>query len=258
MSVLARELESYQRALDQYRRQAARYNQRADAHNDAAQAFTDSLVRDEQGRPYAVLSGYMSGTHGEGSARLIYAVNDDGTLERTRLPRDMDRRQYELTPAEDGKDGMMLVRHPSSEKVMQEVRGLIPGASSDDGSFGDSFRSGFILEPAVEYHEQSAYQDQDKPFYVSGFGEPWTFTADNPRDQWLSTDAPYATHSTYTATRQASVLPKSPGEWTEEFTVPEPRAPRATLSQVRRMGRPSLARMERGLISDAIRGRGVR
>lgn len=261
MSVLARELESYERALREYRREAAQYNRRAEAHNEQARAFTDSLVRDEHGRPYVVYSGRGSAEHGDGSARMVYAVNEDGTLERTSFPLDMDKRQYELSPAKAGEDGLMFVHHPSEEKITKTVSGLMRARRTDDM---DPFQSGFVFD-----HGRSADDNVEatnpKHFYQSGFGQPWRIEPNRVPNPFAT--GPWNEFSdfmmddrdrTFTATREVSVLPESPGEWQEEFTMVEPTAPDPTLGAARRLGRPSLAAMEGGLISEAIRGRGVR
>lgn len=271
MSVLARELESYQRALNQYRRQAARYNRRADAHNAAAQAFTDALVRDEQGRPYVVWMGkeatQVPADHpmadriqpqslGEGDPVGVYVAAEDGTLSKSYLPEHLDPRDYELAPAGNG---LMMLMRPSDEKRVETITGLVPttGGVDDHGH-----------PQPTQFYRQEVDPRGDVariPFRESGYGPEWQMTPEQP---WVDGN-PFSmeymrqlvAHSgprTYTATREVSVLPESPGVWDEEFTLPEPQAPSATLSQVRRIGRPSLARMEGGLISEAIRGRGVR
>lgn len=261
MVVLARELESYERALREYRRAASKYNERADAHNEKARAFTDSLVRDEHGRPYAVYSGRGSGTHGEGSARFVFVVNEDGSLQRTSWPLDMDKREFELSPAKPGEDGLMLVHYPAKEKRTETVSGLMLARSTDDM---DPFQSGFVFDRG-RTADDNVDAINPRHFYQSGFGQPWRIEPErvpnplatgpwNEFSDFMMDDR----DKTFAATREVSVLPESPGEWQEEFTMVEPTAPDPTLGAARRLGRPSLAAMEGGLISEAIRGRGVR
>lgn len=254
MSVLARELDSYQRALTAYRRDAAKYNKLADAHNEKARAYTDSLVRSENGDAY-VVSVNRSGTVGTPTVMGVYTAGEDGMLTKAVLPG--DPKNYDLTPATPGDDRFMLLRKRSDQTQIETIGGLQRVEDERGGS--NYFLQGPGTAPA-----ENIWGDDDptrSKLNATGFGQDWQVRVDEPgsvRNRLSQSIMNPGAPQTYTASREVSVLPESPGEWDREFLQARPEQPDPTLSALRRMGRPSPAMAEAGLIGQAIRGRGVR
>lgn len=117
MSVLARELDSYQRALEIYKRQLNRYNRGVDQYNN-------TLVKDANGNMLVVLGG----------GGYVEAVGPDGRVIGAALPQGFDRHVYGSTAIPGGQGYEMLRQNPIEAK-RQTLTGL--RKFSDEG--GESY-----------------------------------------------------------------------------------------------------------------------
>lgn len=144
MTVLARELDEYQRALDTYARQARGFNNKQ-------KAFQDSVLKDANGN--------------------IYLASDDGTVylappgggeaSRADLPGDdSGLYQYGLTPSSQA--GYSFVRDPSkSPGAKQEVRtGVwLRGRWSGGDALGPGWSQRIWNGPATRWDPNSFSKD---------------------------------------------------------------------------------------------------
>lgn len=218
MSVLARELDSYQRALDMYQRQMNSYNRAVDQ-------YRNTLVYDANGN--IVITG-------PGDEGTIMAVGPDGQIVNASGKLEKYFNQYGQTAIPDGHGYRMLRQYPVEEnrEVVKAVKGYL---DSDTGK---------------QYYYTDAYRGDD---YTRNYlGAEWQLdeTLPGARDSEGNIGPP-----TYVFSRDASKYLEAPEEWTKTFNR---KAPDATAGQVRRMGMPSLAEIEGGLIGEVMKGSGVR
>lgn len=213
MSVLAREVDAYQRALDAWQRQANRHNRKLDA-------YQQTLVRNDQGQQLVQYAGQ------------VFAVDPQtGRLSPASPPQDV---RYELTDL-PGNPGILALRQ---NPIGTREETLSGAQRYQDPSAGEDyyFTSTQEMEGGVERKR---------------VGPEWQVQSEQP-GAYRSADDYDPT--TYTLARDVGVYPEAPGS-IEGFNRP---APQATLSQARRIGAPSLAQVEAGLIGEVIRGGGVK
>lgn len=218
MSVLSRELDAYQRAVDAYQRSVNSYNRGVDA-------YRSTLVRDANGR---LLLATPSGG--------VTAVDSEGRIAQAVLPAGFDQSQYGMTGLPDSAYSL-LRQNPKS--VGRETR--------DD----------------VYYYAGSS-EGNDQPFYYyygpeqgdAGaqrhiLGGEWRVDQKIPGFSSGDNQEP----DRYVVSRDASIYPEQPGDWTKKFGK---KAPDPTGAQMKKMGMPTLAEVEAGLIGEVIKGGGVR
>lgn len=161
------------------------------------------------------------------SAGNISAVNAGGTLIGASLPRGFNRYNYGMSEIPGGQGFRQLRQGEPVERKVEVVSGL--RQFSDEG--GTSY-----------YDPNGMYRS---------FGPDWQISqATAPVETWDS-----YTPATYTATRDASIYMAAPPEWKKEFNR---KAPSATPAQAAKIGAPSLAEVESGLIGEVMKGKGVR
>jgi hypothetical protein len=97
MSVLARELDSYQRAVDAYRRQTNDHNRKVDA-------YRNTLVRDADGNVLLI-----------DASNAVFSADPDGKLTRTGLPSG-SLSDYGMTELPDDPRFRLLRQNPTDSK----------------------------------------------------------------------------------------------------------------------------------------------
>jgi hypothetical protein len=233
MSVLRRDVESYQRALDQYQRQVAAYNRKIEGYNQ-------SIVSDAQGNYYVV-----------GSDGTTYiADKNTGKVTATSLPGGRSLGDYGLTSIEGDNNFRLLRQNPtqaSRETVIGAYRGYEGGDEWNQGTpyyyrLGDTAydSEGNIYRPQVRLGPEYRV-DQTIPGEWVGAGE----------DSYRAPDQ-------YRLSRDASTYASKPGAFDKKFTRT---APDPTYAQLRQMQQGTANQQalaaERGLISEVMRGGGV-
>lgn len=231
MTVLARELDAYQRALDTYKRQAGSYNRQQDA-------YQNSFLKDASGNIYLVQdgSGFIGGPN------IFTAPPEGGTLSPTSLPRG-SLADYATQPTPEA-SGFSMLRDPTKDPKAkrQTIAGVVPLTTTAWGE------SGNYEEPTGEYRTPQG-ESLDRSWQVTQ-ATPGRYVKDP--NSWNPFDEGTYVPPTYQATRwDPASFTQDPGAWTKT----QPKGPEATIADVRKLGRASLAAQEGGLISDVIRTR---
>lgn len=219
MSVLSRELDTYNRAL-------AAYNRDVRKHNALGKAYNDSIVRDQNGNP-VVASGQP------GAWGAPQAVDADGRVIGANLISGFNADAYGKT---DAGSGYSMLRQNPISSARETKSGVMRGVDEDGTSF---------------YYElgQPDWEGTRQQVRLNG---DWQVAKVNPGAQ-LSYDEVAPT--TYDLYRDNNVYPDNPGAWTRKFDM---QAPDPSFSQIRKSGQASLAQLEGGLIGEVIAGRGAR
>lgn len=223
MSVLARDIDAYQRAVEAYQRQVRGYN-------DSVYNYNDSFFTDANGNLFAV------GTDG-----AVYTADPaTGKLTLSSLPQGKTLADFGLTPSEGNANFLMLRQNPTaaSTQTYNDVRVAYPNATEWD-------------QGAPAYYTLNA--DGTQNFLPLNYRITGTTQVQTGMD--YETNQPiYETR--YTAAVNNSTYATQPGEFTGKVRASRPDP---TAAQLRKLSQPSLVEQERtGLISgDIVQGGGV-
>lgn len=220
MSVLSRELDSYQRAVDAFQRRMNSYNRKVDA-------YRSTVARDANGNMLVV-----------DSAGRVQGVNADGKLVKGSLPSGT-LADYGLTPLPDD-PRFRLVRQGAPTEVKRETLNNVR-------KYQDS-------ETGEEYYFTQV-DDGDYGTRTVRLTPEWRLEKEIPGSYEDYGDGGGYGPTTYQFSRDVSTYIESPPEWTGEFTG---KAPDPTAAQVRQASTPNWAQIEAGLIGEVMRGKGVR
>lgn len=221
MSVLARDIDAYQRAVEAYQRQVRNYNSTVGNYND-------SFFTDANGNAYVVDT--------QGTVYLSDAAT--GQLSVAALPEGKTLGDFGLTPNPGNSNYLMLRQNPTaaSTQTYNDVRYGNVGATDVDPGRTGHYRTEqngavtFLPLNSKITGSQQVVVGQDE------FGNPTYQTV-------------------YTADVNTSTFADRPAEQT--FTMPAGR-PDPTAAQLRKLNQPTLAEQERaGLISSEIVKGGV-
>lgn len=229
MSVLARDVDAYNRALAAYQRKAAGYNRVADV-------YRQSITQDASGNPYLYRGDYdpLGPNNGQ-----YYTY--DQTAQKTN-PVDKPAGYAGMTAIE-GNPGYSLVRQNPTSKETKTLANVYKGGGGfdEDGNKkpeyfftrdGDNQR--VIDASKVRVLDQKEGVDQPG----SGGG-----------------DGPDRTPTTYTIEYDENSFADRPPDWNETF---DKKAPDPTKAQIRQASRLSLAQQEAGLVGEVIRAGGLK
>jgi len=229
MSVLARDVDAYNRALSAYQRKAA-------GHNRVAGAYQKSITQDASGNPYLYRGDYDPLGPNSGQ---FYTYNQ--TTQKTN-PVDAPTGYAGMTAIE-GSPGYSLVRQNPSSKQTKTMTNVYKGGGGVD----------------EEGNEKPEY------FYTRDGDNQRVIDANRVRvvDQTEGVDQPGAgggdgpsrTPTTYTIEYDENSYLDRPPDWNETF---DKKAPTATPAQIRQASRLSLAQQEAGLVGEVIRGRALK
>lgn len=221
MSVLSRELDSYQRAVDAYQRQLNSYNR-------GVQRYNDTLVRDADGNLLVV-----------DSSGSVMKVDAEGRVTPGNLPSGTVQ-DYGISAIPDESRFRMLRQGEPTEANRETASGVMRYYDPESGEE-------YYYTLGAEQYEGSRSMDR--------LGPEWRMERRIPGQQAGWGDSEYYTPDTYEFSRDASVYLEKPQDWAKQFnrTAPDP-----TFAQVKRAGMPSMAQIEGGLIGEVMRGKGVR
>lgn len=222
MSVLSRELDSYQRAVDAYQRRLNSYNRSVDA-------YRDTLVRDANGNLLVV-----------NSSGQVFSADDTGRLTAGRLPSGTIK-DYGATTLPGDKRFRVLRQNPidTQRETKTGVKKYRDSESNEE----------------FYYTERREESGDGENIVWDRLSPEWKLEKEIP-GRWIDGgDSSYQEQPTYEFSRDASVYFEQPEEWTKTFNR---QAPDPTGAQTRRAGRPTLAQIEGGLIGEVMKGSGVR
>ena len=220
MSVLSRELDSYQRAVDAFQRRMNSYNRKVDA-------YRSTVARDVNGNMLVV-----------NNAGQVQGVDADGKLVRGSLPSGT-LSDYGLTYLPDDKR-FRLVRKGAPTEVKRETLNNV--RKYQDSETGEEY---YYTE--IDEGESGIRRERLTP--------EWRLDKEVLGREVYDGDGSYRLPTTYEFSRDVSSYIESPPEWTGEFTR---KAPDPTAAQVRQAATPNWAQIEAGLIGEVMRGKGVR
>lgn len=220
MSVLSRELDSYQRAVDAYQRRMNSYNRGVDA-------YRKTLVRDANGNLMLI-----------DASGNVFSADQDGRLTRSSLPGG-SLTDYGATPLPDDPRFRLLRQGEPTESKRETLDNVYKYQDYDTGEE--------YYYTQVDEGESGIRQVRLTP--------DWKLEKEIPGRYIDYGDGGGYERTTYQFSRDASSYLEAPPEWTDEF---KRKAPDATAAQVRRAATPSWAQIEAGLIGQVMRGSGVR
>jgi hypothetical protein len=220
MSVLSRELDSYQRAVDAYQRRMNTYNRKVDA-------YRNTVVRDANGNLLVV-----------DASGNVFSAGQDGGLTRSNLPGG-SLTDYGATPLPDDPRFRLLRQGEPTEAKRETLDNVY---KYEDYESGENYYYTEVDEGESGLRRERLTSD-------------WQLDKVVPGRLIDGGDSSYQERPTYIFSRDASSYLEAPPEWTDEFRR---KAPDPTQAQVRRASQPSLAQIETGLIGQVMRGGGVR
>lgn len=228
MSVLARDLDAYNRALKAYQRKVGTFNRGVDQYNA-------SVMKDPAGNTYVYGGEYDP--LGPNSGQFYTADKTSGNLSEATAPAGYAG----MTKIPDSPGYSMLRQNPTGKETK-----IFTGATKSGGGtdrFGNPQPEYFYIpgEPSPDGLSTSRRLDASKVRVVGQTeGARVGMGGSNP---------------TYTIEYDINSFQDKPGEWTETFdkTAPDP-----TKAQVAQAVRPSLAEQEAGLIGEVIKGKGLK
>jgi len=229
VSVLARDVDAYNRALSAYQRKAAGYNRVADV-------YRQSITQDASGNPYVYRGDYDPLGPNDGQ---YYTYNQ--TTQKTN-PVDKPTGYAGMTAIE-GSPGYSLVRQNPSGKQTKTMANVYKagGGFDEDGNKKPEYfytRDGDNQRVIDASKVRVLDQKEGVDYPGSGGG-----------------DGPDRTPTTYTIEYDENSFADRPPDWNETF---DKKAPTATKAQIKQASRLSLAQQEAGLVGEAIRGRGLK
>jgi hypothetical protein len=218
MSVLARDIDAYNRALAAYQRRAVSYNSGVGKYNE-------SFVRDPSGNPYVYSGEYDPA--GDNTGQFYTADKASGQLTDVQAPASYAG----MTANPDSPPYSMLRQNPTGKETK-----TFTGATK----VGDYF---YI--PGPPDSEGSTSLRKLDPSKVRVIGE-----TEGTRSG-MGGESP----TTYTLEYDVNSFLDKPGAFTETF---DKKAPDPTKAQLARAGQPSLAQQEMGLIGEVLQSRGLK
>lgn len=217
MSVLARDIDAYQRAVEAYQRQVR-------GHNSTVANYNNTFFTDANGNMYAV------DTSGN-----TYSVDPaTGALTYASLPDNRAVADFGITSAGDNSPYYMLRQNPTtaSTQTFTDVRASYPNAND----FGQGQPVYYVL------NADGSQTPLPVNYRITGTQQVPTGNLDG--------DGKPILEDRYTAEANTSTYAARPGEFTR--TAPTNR-PDPTAAQLRKLNQPGLAEQERtGLIANEI------
>ena len=222
MSVLARDLDAYNRALKAYQRKVGTFNKGVDQYNA-------SVMKDPAGNTYVYGGEYDPA--GVNTGQFYTADKTSGNLSAATAPAGYAG----MTGIPDSPGYSMLRQNPTGKETKTFTGAIKSGdyfyiTSAEPNSEGSTQRQ--LDASKVRVLDQQEGVDQND-------GEGGTSR----------------TPTRYTIEYDINSFQDKPGEWTETF---DKKAPDPTKAQVAQAVRPSLAEQEAGLIGEVIKGKGLK
>lgn len=233
MSVLARDLDAYNRALMAYQRKAGRHNKSVDQYNA-------SIMRDPTGNPYVYGGAYDP--LGPNSGQFYTADQATGKLSAAAAPAGYAG----MTGIPESPGYSMLRTNPTVTQVKTMANVYKGGGGVDE--YGNKQPEYFYVAgaPDAEGNPTQRVIDASKVRVVD---------QQEGAEQAGTEGEVLRAPTTYTIEYDESNFLEKPADWTETF---DKKAPDPTKAQVAQAARPSLAQQEMGLIGEVIRGKGLK
>lgn len=233
MSVLARDLDAYNRALMAYQRKAGKYNKGVDQYNA-------SIMRDPSGNPYVYGGEYDP--LGPNSGQFYTADQATGKLNAAAAPTGYAG----MTGIPESPGYSMLRSNPTGTQVKTMANVYKGGGGVDE--YGNKQPEYFYVTgaPDAEGNPTQKVIDASKVRVVD---------QQEGAEQAGTEGEVLRAPTTYTIEYDESNFLEKPGEWTETF---DKKAPDPTKAQLAQATRPSLAEQEAGLIGEVIKSKGLK
>ncbi|CAB4159658.1 hypothetical protein UFOVP715_68 [uncultured Caudovirales phage] len=233
MSVLARDLDAYQRALAAYQQRAGRYNR-------AGKQYDATVMKDPSGNPYVYGGEYDP--LGTNSGQFYTADKESGKLSAATAPTGYAG----MTKLPDSPQYSMLRTNPTSTqtKVLTNVFKAGGGVDSDG-----------VRQPEYFYVAGPPDSEGNPTQRIIDAGKVRIVGQREGAEQNDGEGGVYRAPTQYTVEYDENSFQERPGEWTETF---DKKAPDPTKAQLQQATRPSLAAQEAGLLGQAIRGGGLK
>jgi len=233
MSVLARDLDAYNRALMAYQRKAGKYNRGVDQYNA-------SILRDPSGNPYV-----YGGTYdplGPNSGQFYTADQATGKLNAATAPAGYAG----MTGIPESPGYSMLRSNPTGTQVKTMANVYKGGGGVDE--YGNK-------QPEYFYVAGQPDADGNATQKVIDASKVRVIDQQEGAEQRDNDGGILRAPTTYTIEYDENNFLEKPGAWTETF---DKKAPDPTKAQVAQATRPSLAEQEAGLIGEVIKGKGLK
>jgi len=228
VSVLARDLDAYQRAL-------AVYNRQAKGQQRVANTYNESVLRDPNGNPY-IYSG-ENNPYAAPTGQFYVADAATGKLTAATAPNN-----YAGMTAMADNPGYSLLRQNPTGAQTRTIAGVKLAPPTVNGRTGEVIDPGYYYIETPGNRSTGATQTRLDPSKFKVVSEEkGAFRSGDP--------------STYTVQYDAPTFMDKPAPWTKEFTA---KAPDPTFAELKQAATPSLADQEAGLIGQVMQGRGAR
>lgn len=233
MSVLARDLDAYNRALAIYQRKAGKYNKSTEQYNA-------SIMRDPTGNPYVYGGSYdpLGATNGQ----FYTADQATGKLTTANAPAGYAG----MSGISDSPGYSLLRQNPTGTQAKTLTNVYKGGGGVDDSGYAQPEYFYVAGEPNADGNATQKFIDPNKVRVISQ--KEGAERSDNE-------GGIFRDPTVYTIEYDENSFLQKPGAWTETFdkTAPDP-----TKAQLAQAARPSLAEQEMGLLGEVIRGRGLK
>lgn len=234
MSVLARDLDAYNRALKAYQQKAGRYNKGVEQYNA-------SIMRDPSGNPYVYGGAYDP--FGANNGQFYTADQASGKLAKATAPTGYAG-MSEITES----PGYSMLRQNPTGTQTKTMSNVYKGGGGVDEAGNKQPEYFYVMtgEPDAEGNATPKIIDASKVRVVD---------QKEGAEQTDNDGGILRAPTTYTIEYNENDFQKKPGEFTETFdkTAPDP-----TKAQIAQAARPSLAEQEAGLIGGVIKGKGLK
>lgn len=233
MSVLARDLDAYNRALKAYQQKAGRYNKGVEQYNA-------SIMRDPSGNPYVYGGAYDP--FGANNGQFYTADQTSGKLNAATAPTGYAG----MTGIPESPGYSMLRQNPTGTQTKTMANVYKAGGGVDEE--GNKQPEYFYVagEPDADGNATQKVIDASKVRVVD---------QKEGAEQTDNDGGILRAPTTYTIEYDESNFQEKPGDWTETF---DKKAPDPTKAQIAQAARPSLAEQEAGLIGGVIKGKGLK
>lgn len=233
MSVLARDLDAYNRALQAYQRKAGTFNRGVDQYNA-------SIMRDPTGNAYVYGGEYDP--LGPNSGQFYTADKTSGKLSGATAPTGYAG----MTGIADSPGYSMLRQNPTAKQTKTMANVYKGGGGVDeDGN----------KQPEYFYVAGAADADGNATQRRIDASKVRVIDQKEGAEQTDNDGGILRAPTTYTIEYDESSFQEKPGEFTETF---DKKAPDPTKAQLAQAARPSLAQQEAGLIGGVIKGKGLK
>lgn len=233
MSVLARDLDAYNRALAAYQQKAGRYNRGVEQYNA-------TVMKDPSGNAYVYGGEYDP--LGPNSGQFYTADKTSGQLAAAAAPTSYAG----MTGISDSPGYSMLRSSPTGTQTKTLANVYKGGGGVDESG---------ARQPEYFYVAGAPDGDGNATRRIIDASKVRVVGQQEGAEQNGGDGGVYRAPTMYTIEYDENSFLEKPGEWTETF---DKKAPDPTRAQLQQASRPSLAEQEAGLIGGVIKGGGLK